>query len=232
MKNNLKDLEAFFGLNFKNFDLLVQAVTHSSFANENNTISNQRLEFIGDAVLDLAVGRFLYEEMLGEDEGVLTKKRAQEVCESSLFAFAQTFNLGKYLLLGRGEEKNQGREKPAVLADAFEAFLGAIFLDRGLDEVYKVLNKIVFPTIKKTLGEANNDYKSILQELVQSDKRTLAYEIISETGPAHDRSFIARVMMGGGIIMGTGEGKTKKEAEQDAARNTLDILASNQSEDI
>jgi len=95
-----------------------------------------------------------------------------------------------------------------------------------------VLNKIVFPTIKKTLGEANNDYKSILQELVQSDKRTLAYEIISETGPAHDRSFIARVMMGDGIIMGTGEGKTKKEAEQDAARNTLDILASNQSEDI
>jgi ribonuclease-3 len=226
MKNKLKELEAYFGLNFNNFDLLIQAVTHSSYANENNTLSNQRLEFIGDAVIDLAVGRFLFEQLPNYDEGVLTKKRAQEVCESSLYQFAQMFDLGNYLLLGKGEEKNQGREKPAVLADAFEAFLGAIFLDKGLDEVYKVLNKIVFPTIKKTIGQANNDYKSILQELVQSDKRTLTYEIISESGPAHDRTFVALVKMEGDIKMGIGEGKTKKEAEQDAARNTLEILAS------
>ncbi len=226
MKTNLHELEAYFGLSFNHFDLLVQAMTHSSYANENNTESNQRLEFVGDAVIDLAVGRFLFENLPNDDEGVLTKKRAQEVCELSLYHLASSFKLGDYLLLGKGEERNLGREKPAVLADAFEAFLGAIFLDKGLDEVYKVLNKAVFPVIKENLGQANNDYKSILQELVQSDKRTLNYEIISESGPAHNREFVARVSMDGDIIMGEGSGKTKKEAEQNAARITLEKLAS------
>lgn len=226
MKNNLDKLANYFNLHFTNEDLLVQAMTHPSYANENNTVSNQRLEFIGDAVIDLAVGKFLYELMPNVDEGFLTKKRAQEVCEGSLSYLAKSFDLGKYLLLGKGEELSQGREKPAVLADAFEAFLGAIFLDKGFIEVYKVLNKIVFPEIKRNINKENNDYKSKLQELVQSDKRTLVYEIISETGPAHDRTFIARVTMDDGIKMGEGMGKTKKEAEQDAAKNTLEKLVS------
>lgn len=232
MKNNLDKLKNYFGLNFSNEELLIQAMTHPSYANENDTISNQRLEFIGDAVIDLAVGKFLYELMPFEDEGGLTKKRAQEVCEGSLSQFAKSFDLGQYLFLGKGEEKNLGREKQAVLADAFEAFLGAIFLDKGLPEVYKVLNKVVFPEIKKNLNQENNDYKSKLQELVQSDKRTLVYEIIAESGPAHDRTFVARVTMDDGIRMGEGTGKTKKEAEQDAAKNTLEKLAPTEKIDI
>jgi len=224
MKNKLSELEALFGLSFKNPDLLVRSMTHSSYANENNTKSNERLEFIGDAVIDLAVAKFLFQN-IDEAEGVLTKKRAQEVCENSLYLYASSFNLGDYLLLGKGEEKNGGRKKPAVIADAFEAFLGAIFLDKGLDEVYKVLNKVVFPVIRKNIDQEDNDYKSKLQELVQSDKRTLQYQIISESGPAHDREFVARVTMDDEIIMGEGTGKTKKEAEQNAARETLDKLA-------
>lgn len=204
-------------------------MTHSSYANENNTKSNERLEFIGDAVLDLAVGRFLFEH-LNQDEGVLTKKRAQEVCEQSLHAFALEIQLGDYLLLGKGEEKNLGREKPAVLADAFEAFIGAIFLDKGLDEVYKVLNKVVFPKISQNLNQDDNDYKSRLQELIQSDRRTLQYQIISESGPSHDKQFVARVIMDEGIIMGEGTGKTKKEAEQNAAKEALERGVSTKAE--
>jgi len=225
MKNKLKDLEAYFDLNFHSYKLLERAMTHSSYANEHNTDSNERLEFIGDAVVDLAVGRFLYDHVPC-DEGILTKKRAQAVCESSLYEYAKSFNLGQFLLLGKGEEKNHGREKPAVLADAFEAFLGAIFLDRGYEEVNKVLNKVVFPNIGISLDEEDSDYKSKLQELVQSDKRTLNYVIVGESGPAHDKEFIARVYMDEDIIMGEGMGKTKKEAEQNAARVTLEKLAS------
>jgi len=224
-KNELRELEAFFGLHFNDFKLLERAMTHSSYANEHNTISNERLEFLGDAVLGLAVGRFLYETMPGRNEGELTKKRAQDVCEEALRGYAAKFNLGKYILLGKGEEKNLGREKPGVLADAFEALLGAIFLDKGFEEVYKVLNKVVFPEIKATLNEDDSDYKSKLQELVQSDKRTLSYEIVSETGPSHNKEFVARVYMDETIIMGEGTGRTKQKAEQNAAKVALDKYA-------
>lgn len=223
--SKLKELEAYFDLHFNNFALLEQSMTHSSYANEHNTISNERLEFLGDAVLDLAVGRYLYDN-LPDDEGILTKKRAMDVCETSLYNYALSFDLGNFLLLGKGEEKNLGREKPAVLADAFEAFLGAIFLDKGYDEVLKILKKVVFPNIKSTLNEDDNDYKSKLQELVQSDKRTLNYVIVSESGPAHNKEFVARVYMDEDIMMGEGVGKTKKEAEQNAAKVTLEKLAS------
>ncbi|MGD9909089.1 MAG: ribonuclease III [Candidatus Izemoplasmatales bacterium] len=223
--NKLRELERMFNLQFNKYELLVRSMTHSSYANENNTKSNERLEFIGDAVIDLAVGKYLFEH-INEAEGVLTKKRAQEVCEQSLFQYANSFHLGDYILLGKGEEKNGGRQKPAVIADAFEAFLGAIFLDKGLDEVYKVLEKVVFPVIDKNINQEDSDFKSKLQELVQSDKRTLNYEIISETGPAHEKEFVARVTMDDErLIMGEGKGKTKKEAEQNAAKATLDILA-------
>jgi len=223
--NKLRELERMFNLQFNKYELLVRSMTHSSYANENNTKSNERLEFIGDAVIDLAVGKYLFER-INEAEGVLTKKRAQEVCEQSLFQYANSFHLGDYILLGKGEEKNGGRQKPAVIADAFEAFLGAIFLDKGLDEVYKVLEKVVFPVIDKNINQEDSDFKSKLQELVQSDKRTLNYEIISESGPAHEKEFVARVTMDDEkIIMGEGKGKTKKEAEQNAAKATLDILA-------
>jgi ribonuclease-3 len=224
MNKDIKELEKLFNLNFNDIELLKRAMMHSSYANENNTKSNERLEFVGDAVLDLAVARFLFSN-LDESEGVLTKKRAQEVCEQSLFEYAKSINLGDYLLLGKGEEMSGGREKPALLADAFEALLGAIYIDKGYDETYKVLNKVVFPVILKNLTKEDKDYKSKLQELVQSDKRTLEYRIISETGPAHDKEFTARVYMDDFIIMGEGKGKSKKEAEQNAAFATLEKLA-------
>jgi len=224
MSESIKKLEAFFNLKFNNFSLLVRAMTHSSYANENNTISNERLEFVGDAVLDLAVAKYLFNH-LPEAEGVLTKKRAQEVCEVSLYKYAKSINLGDYLLLGKGEELSGGREKPAILADAFEALLGSVFMDKGFQETYKILDKVVFPAIQKNLFKEDNDYKSKLQELVQSDKRTLEYVIISETGPAHDKEFVSRVYMDETIIMGEGSGKSKKEAEQAAAKATLEKLA-------
>lgn len=226
MSKDIRELEKLFNLKFNDFKLLERALMHSSYANENNYKSNERLEFIGDAVLDLAVAKFLFDH-LEEAEGVLTKKRAQDVCEQSLYEYARSFNLGDYLLLGKGEEMSGGREKPALLADAFEALLGAIFIDKGYEETYKVLNKIVFPVIKKNLDKDDKDYKSKLQELVQSDKRTLEYRIVSETGPAHDKEFTARVYMDDTIIMGEGKGKSKKEAEQMAAAATLDKLARN-----
>ncbi|OQX93478.1 MAG: ribonuclease III [Tenericutes bacterium 4572_104] len=224
MSRDIKELETFFNLKFNDYSLLVKALTHSSYANENNIKSNERLEFVGDAVLDLAVAKYLFIH-LPDAEGVLTKKRAQEVCEQSLYEYAKSINLGDYLLLGKGEELSGGREKPALLADAFEALLGAVFIDKGFQETYKVLNKVVFPVIKKNLFEEDKDYKSKLQELVQSDKRTLKYVIISETGPAHDKEFKARVYMDETIIMGEGIGKSKKEAEQNAAKATLKKLA-------
>lgn len=226
MSKDIAELEKFFDLKFNDFSLLERAMMHSSYANENNVKSNERLEFIGDAVLDLAVAKYLFDNIT-EAEGVLTKKRAKEVCEQALCEYAKSFDLGNYLLLGKGEEMSGGREKPALLADAFEALLGAIYVDKGYQETYKVLNKIVFPRIKKNLFEEDNDYKSKLQELVQSDKRTLEYRIISETGPAHEKEFTARVYMDDVIIMGEGIGKSKKEAEQNAASATLDKLARN-----
>lgn len=218
------ELEKLFNLSFKNKQLLIRALTHSSYAYENNTLSNERLEFIGDAVLDLTVGKYLYDH-IPESEGVLTKKRAQEVCEDALVVYAKSFNLGDYLLLGKGEELSQGRTKPGILADAFEAFIGAIYIDKGIQETYKVLEKIVLPHVHDDLNKEDEDYKSKLQELVQSDKRTLKYEIISESGPAHDREFVARVYMDESIVMGDGKGKTKKEAEQNAAFSALKKLA-------
>lgn len=224
MSKNIKELEMMFDLRFNNYQLLIRALTHSSYANENNCLSNERLEFLGDAVLDLLVGKFLYDH-IPESEGILTKKRAQEVCEEALYKYAKSFHLGDYLLLGKGEELSNGRDKPAVLADAFEAFLGAIYVDKGLLEVNKVLEKIVFPIIIKNLHKEDNDYKSKLQELLQSDKRSLRYEIISESGPAHDKEFVSRVYMDDNIVMGEGSGKSKKEAEQSAAFAALEKLA-------
>lgn len=224
LNKDLHELERYFNLDFNHKALLERAMTHSSYAYENHTLSNERLEFIGDAVLDLAVGKYLYDH-IPESEGVLTKKRAQEVCEDALVDYARSFNLGQYLLLGKGEELSNGREKSGILADAFEAFLGAIYIDKGIEETYKVLNKIVFPHVKKNLHKDDEDYKSKLQELVQSDKRTLRYEIISETGPAHDREFISRVFMDEVIVMGEGKGKSKKEAEQNAAFSALKKMA-------
>lgn len=220
----MKSLEAFFNLKFNNPDLLTTALTHSSYANENNVESNERLEYIGDAVLDLLMGEYLYMKFPQRQEGALTKMRAKNVCESALVEYAKKCHLKDHLLLGKGEEMSGGRNRSALQADAFEAFIGAVYLDKGLEEVRKVFEMIIVPTVESDSVDNFVDYKSYLQELVQSDKRTLEYKVIDEQGPSHNKTFITRVYMDD-ILMGEGSGKTKKESEQSAAETALKKLA-------
>lgn len=220
----MTELEKFFNLDFNNKELLTRAFTHSSYANEHNTESNERLEFIGDAVLDLMMGNYLFEKYPKSNEGRLTKTRAKYVCESALVEYAKACELNKYLLLGKGEEKSGGRNRVALQADAFEALIGAVYKDKGVDECYKIFNKVVIPIVEEEREDDFVDYKSYLQELVQSDKRSLEYRIVDEIGPSHNKTFVSRVYMDQ-ILMGEGNGKTKKEAEQNAAEMALKKLA-------
>ncbi len=214
LTNLLKDL----GLDKPlNQDLLVEAFTHSSYANEHHSKSNERLEYLGDAVLELCMSTYLYHN-LKDDEGVLTIKRAQAVREEALDIYANKINLSSYLLLGKGEEKSGGRANKAIIADAFEAMLGAIYLTYGFSETYRVFSRIVIPYLDEVV--AIKDYKSIFQEEIQSEKRNIRYEIINETGPTHDRVFEAVVYIDD-LLYGHGIGKTKKEAEQMAAKEAL-----------
>ncbi|MCF7925765.1 MAG: ribonuclease III [Candidatus Izimaplasma sp.] len=217
-------LEAYFNLSFKSEGLIKTALTHSSYANENNVESNERLEYMGDAVLDVLMGEYLYNKYPKYQEGELTKIRAKNVCESALVEYAKKCDLKQYLLLGKGEELSGGRNRSALQADAFEAFVGAIYLDKGLEETRKVFDKVVVPTIESDDNNNFVDYKSYLQELVQSDKRTLEYKVVDERGPSHDKTFVTRVYMDD-ILMGEGSGKTKKESEQHAAETALKKLA-------
>lgn len=220
----MQELEQYFNLDFANKDLLKTALTHSSYANENNVESNERLEYVGDAVLDLLMGEYLFRKYPEYHEGDLTKKRAKNVCESALVEYAKVCDLKKYLLLGKGEEKSGGRERIALQADAFEALIGAVYIDKGLQETRKIFEQVVIPISEKETEEDFVDYKSYLQELVQSDKRSLVYRIVKESGPSHDKTFQTRVYMDD-ILMGEGIGKSKKEAEQNAAEMALKKLA-------
>ena len=220
----MEELEKFFNLNFDDKELFKTALTHSSYANEHNCESNERLEYIGDAVLDLLMGKYLFLENEKYTEGALTKKRARNVCESALVVYAKACNLKEYLFLGKGEERSGGRDRVSLQADAFEALIGAVYIDKGLNETYKIFDKIVIPIVNEEFENNFVDYKSYLQELVQSDKRSLEYRIVSETGPSHNKSFTTKVYMDE-ILMGEGMGKSKKEAEQNAAEMALNKLA-------
>ncbi|HIT50246.1 MAG TPA: ribonuclease III [Candidatus Pelethenecus faecipullorum] len=213
----LNKLEEKIGYSFIRKELLLLSLTHSSYANEHGTECNERLEYLGDAVLELAMSRYLYDK-LHLDEGVLSKTRAKAVCEEALNVYADKIDLSAYLLLGNGEEHSGGRQRPAIIADAFEAVLGAVFLDSDFETVYRVIGKIVFPYYDLVMEF--KDYKSIFQEKVQADKRTLHYEIVKDEGPANDKYYEAVVYMDE-ILMGRGCGKTKKEAEQNAAKQAL-----------
>jgi ribonuclease-3 len=221
---NFKQLQERIGITFKNEHLLIQAFTHSSYVNEhrNKTFrDNERLEFLGDAVLELTVSQFIYTHFPRMSEGQMTKLRAAVVCEPSLVKFANQLEFGKLVLLGKGEEMTGGRKRPSLLADVFEAFIGALYLDQGLEAVFSFLEKYVFPSIDK--GEFNNviDYKSQLQEYIQHDSLgELHYRIVSERGPAHNREFISEVLLDNKPL-GQGRGRSKKEAEQHAAAKAL-----------
>lgn len=208
-------------LNIKtnNMYLYETAFTHSSYCNEvKNTENYERLEFLGDKVLDFIVSEYLY---LNRHlfEGEMTKIRASHVCEDALYEYSLNCKFNEYLRLGHGEELNGGRNKKAILADIFEAFVGALYLDQGIDKTKEFVNSTVIKSIN--MNECLFvDYKSRLQELVQTTKKSLEYNLIRETGPSHNKEFEVNVVVEN-IVYGTGIGKTKKEAEQMAAKDAL-----------
>lgn len=201
-----------------NEELYKTALTHTSYANENNVISYERLEYLGDAVLELIMSDYLYNNT-NYPEGVMTKTRAKYVCEEALYEYCLKLGLNEYILLGHGEEENGGRLRKAIVADVFEAIIGAIYLDKGIEEAKRFINDNVIKVIENEDVDFN-DYKSLLQELVQTDKRSLEYVVVSETGPAHNKEFevIAKI---DDIIYGRGIAHSKKEAEQQAACDAL-----------
>lgn len=207
------------GINYKNSKLYERALTHTSYANENGVESYERLEYLGDAVLELIISDYLYKNTEYE-EGQMTKYRSHYVCENANFEYATRLGLNEYLRLGHGEEERGGKYKKAIVADIFESFIGAMYLDLGFDEVKKFIYKVVIPLIEDKSIDFFDDYKSILQELVQTDKKSLEYIIINEQGPAHDKTFTVEVKIDN-IVYGIGTAHSKKEAEQIAARDAL-----------
>lgn len=216
----MKELLGKFNLSYNNIDIYATALTHPSYAHENNLgkAHNQRLEFLGDAVFDLILSKFLFNNY-SYSEGEMTKVRANYVCEKALCFYARELELDKYILLGKGERANV---KDAVVADAFEAFIAAIYVDLGFSEVEKFFNSYIKDIVVSNKF-SNEDYKSKLQELVQSDKRTLEYRIVKRDGPSHNPIFYIDVYMEG-ILLGSGVGKSKKIAEQEAAKVALDKM--------
>ena len=227
------ELQKELNIYFKNDLLLYNAFTHSSYVNEHrrkNFTDNERLEFLGDAVLELGVSRFLYSTEPNMSEGELTKLRAAIVCEPSLVKFSNELGFGRFILLGKGEEQTGGRMRPALLADVFEAYIGALYIDQGMEAVILFLERVVFPKISIGAFSHVMDYKSRLQEIVQqTNSGQLQYEIIEEKGPAHAKNFVTVVKLGD-LQLGTGLGKSKKEAEQEAARHAIQDLKSRQAE--
>lgn len=218
-------LEEEIGYKFKDSNLLLEAVTHSSYANEmkiNKRNHYERLEFLGDAVLELLASEFLFEKYPSIPEGGLSKKRAAMVCEPSLAKCARLMHLGQYMFFGKGEEAAGGRERDAALCDVTEAVLGAIYLDGGLDEARRYVREHVLSQLSE--GEVFVDNKTALQELVQKESdRELVYEVIGESGPEHDKTFTIRVSLGGETLS-EGTGHTKKAAQQDAARKAIECI--------
>lgn len=222
-----KILKEKFDISFKNEALLMEAMTHSSYANEHKEmkgIYNERIEFLGDAVLELTISDWLFRQFPNFQEGQLTKLRAQIVCEDSLSLLAKECSLNKYLLLGKGETLSGGREKPAILCDVFEAFIGALYLDKGVNEVQRFLNLVVIPKIKNGRYELITDFKTELQEYLQQNGPVhIRYELVKEEGPSHDKTFTVQLIVDGKKYK-TASGKTKKAAEQMAAKLTMEEL--------
>ena len=218
-------------ISFHNLSLLEQAMVHSSFINENPghaTFSNERLEFLGDAVLGFIVAEKLYQDYPGLAEGEMTRLRSVLVRRDTLVRIARAIRLGDYLYLGKGEEASGGRDKPANLAGALEAVIAAVYFDRGLTAIRELILRLYNDELQKVVGEgAEVDYKSQLQELIQSKYQlTPNYRLIEATGPDHDKKFIVEVMVGD-MVLGRGMGKSKKIAEAEAARSALQQLPAN-----
>ena len=218
MNRNLQELEDKIGYCFQNKKLFRQAMTHSSYANEHrldHSCCNERLEFLGDAVLELSTSEFLYQKYQKLPEGDLTKTRASIVCEPTLALCAGEIELGEYLLLGKGEEASGGRNRNSVVSDAMEALIGAIYLDGGFANAKEFVGRFILNDIEHK--QLFYDSKTILQEMVQSrNEGELSYELLKEEGPDHNKSFEVCARIGGAEV-GRGRGRTKKAAEQMAA---------------
>jgi len=221
----VKELEAKLGYSFQNRQLLEHALTHSSYANEHKgegLTSNERLEFLGDSVLGMVVADHLYRTHPDMPEGELTRTRATLVCEGSLYEVARRLNLGGCLRLGKGEDAGGGRSRPSILADAVESVLAAVYLDGGIDQARRLIRALILD--REVEKAVDRDYKTALQELVQRESgHVLAYRAVGERGPDHAKTFIMEVELNGKCV-GTGEGHTKKEAEQMAAKAALEKM--------
>ncbi|MDY2911772.1 MAG: ribonuclease III [Agathobacter sp.] len=221
---DLKEFQARIGYEFNNINLLRQALTHSSYANEKHMkklSDNERLEFLGDAVLEVVSSEFLYQNYTDVPEGELTKLRASIVCEPTLALCTKEMDLGRYIYLGKGEDHTGGRKRKSILSDALEAVIGAIYLDGGFANAKEFVLKYIMTDIEHK--QLFYDSKTILQELVQGEHRQLSYRLIGESGPDHDKSFSVEVCVDDEVIS-TGAGHTKKAAEQEAAYKALLIL--------
>lgn len=222
----MKALEENLKYSFKDKNLLCNALTHSSFANEvrNGNTSNERLEFLGDSVLSVIVSDYLYKEFSSLPEGELTKLRASLVCEKSLCGFSRELELGKFLRLGKGEDKGGGRERDSILADAFEAVLAAMYLDGGMEVARKHVMNFVLRELHSKNDEVFKDYKTALQEIIQRNpEESVTYILTGESGPDHNKIFEVEVHLNSNVI-GCGKGKSKKQAEQMAAKEALELM--------
>ena len=219
--NQLRDK---FGITFKDTSYLAEAFTHSSYVNEHRELKlhdNERIEFLGDAVLELAISDYLFARYPNQPEGKLTRLRAAIVCEVSLSQFAKECNFDSFIRLGKGEERMNGRKRPALLCDLFESFIGALYLEQGMDSVLNFLKKTIFPSIESGAFSHVMDSKTNLQEfLQQKGEIAIQYVLVEEEGPAHQKEFVVEVRAEGKKL-GQGKGKTKKAAEQVAAANAL-----------
>lgn len=215
------------GYDFKNKALLLEALTHPSYsANQHPALKNyQRLEFLGDAVLQLTVTEHIFNNHPTMDEGRMTRLRASIVCQSALFDMANDIGLGDFLLLSRGEELSNGRSKPAILSDVMEAIFGAVYIDGGFEAAKKLINRLVGYHIETASPEDITDYKTTLQEYIQKRFKNaeIRYSVVSERGPDHDKIFCIEVAVDG-RIMGSGFGRSKQQAGQMAAKQALDKL--------
>ena len=226
----IKDLEAAIDYRFKDITLLQNALSHSSYANErwhDSLKSNERLEFLGDSILGMVTAEYLYRNFPDRPEGDLTRMRADMVCERALAVVAERIHLGEHLLLGHGEEAGGGRSRDSILADAVESVIAACFLDGGMDAARKFIDTFVLTEVP-VRKLRNADYKTALQELVQQKKgQTLSYTMVGESGPDHDKHFTVEVSLNGKVV-GTGDGRSKKKAEQEAAKTAIEVLFPNE----
>lgn len=220
----MKELLQKLGIKANNIDLYKQAFIHTSYAYEHNmSNSYETLEFLGDKVVDLVISDYLFSSHTHK-EGEMTKIRASYVCENALYEYATDLGFSKFIKVGHGELKSGGTHKKAIVADVFEAFMGAAYLDLGYEKVKELVLKIIIPYIENKDILLFNDYKSALQEAVQTTQKSLNYELIEESGPSHNRVFKVAVKIDD-IVYGKGQGTSKKEAEQEAAKSALKILA-------